>query len=113
MTSQSTIITYNSMTYVYKLYKLKYRFITLPSLAFDALLRMLQKEGQEIELISDEEIYRFVQKALRVSDFFFMMTFFYFFPFPSGRTVSSAIKTPPRRPRIRRTTATYCTSTKG
>ena len=44
-------------------------FITLPSLAFDALLRMLQKEGQEIELISDEEIYRFVQKALRVSIF--------------------------------------------
>ena len=30
---------------------------------------MLQKEGKEIELISDEEIYRFVQKALRVSFF--------------------------------------------
>ena len=43
------------------------RYITLPSLAYDALLRMLQKEGQEIELIYDEQIYRFVQKALRVS----------------------------------------------
>lgn len=49
-------------------------FITLPSLSFDALLRMLQNEGQEIELISDEKIYRFVQKALRVS-ILFKMTF--------------------------------------
>ena len=27
---------------------------------------MLQKDGEEIELISDENIYRFVQKGLRV-----------------------------------------------
>ena len=42
------------------------RFITLPSLAYAALIRMLQKDGEEIELISDENIYRFVQKGLRV-----------------------------------------------
>ena len=30
-------------------------FITLPSLAYSALLRMLQQSGQSVELISDEE----------------------------------------------------------
>ena len=40
-------------------------YMTLPSYAYAALLRMLNKSGEEIELISDPEMYRFVQRSIR------------------------------------------------
>ena len=42
------------------------RYVTLPSLAYSALLRMLQKSNQDVELVSDEDHYRFVQRSKRV-----------------------------------------------
>ena len=39
--------------------------MTLPSYAYSALLRMLDKSGEAVELISDPEMYRFVQRSIR------------------------------------------------
>ena len=41
-------------------------FITLPSLAYDCLLYMIQESGDKVELVSDEEHYRFIQRSKRV-----------------------------------------------
>ena len=40
-------------------------FMTLPAYAYTALLRMLSVSGEEVEQISDPEIYRFVQRSIR------------------------------------------------
>ena len=40
-------------------------YMTLPSYAYAALLRMLDESREEVELISDPEMYRFVQKSIR------------------------------------------------
>lgn len=41
-------------------------FITLPSLAYDCLLYMIQESGDKVELVSDEAQYRFIQRSKRV-----------------------------------------------